>query len=113
MKIEYEATFVNINKDLIREKLSKIGARLKKAEVKMRRTSFFPPEKFDKNSAYLRVRDEGSDYITMALKVQEKGSGIETERESEIEIKSYEKGVQFFKDLGYEQKSEQESLRET
>jgi len=112
MKIEYEATFFNIKKDEVRKKLKKIGAELLKPEVLMRRVVFEPPKHIDKNNGYIRVRDEGYGKITMTFKIQDKGAGIETEKESEIEIKSFNDGVQFLIDLGYKKKSEQESLRE-
>ena len=102
-----------INKEEMRKKLNQVGAKLAKKETLMKRAVFYPPEHINKNKGYLRVRDEGVGKVTMTLKIQIDGAGIETERESEIEIKSsYEEGVKFLKNLGYKQKARQESLRE-
>lgn len=43
MKIEYEATFINVNKDNIRDRLQKAGASLIKPEFLQRRVVFELP----------------------------------------------------------------------
>ena len=68
MQTEYEATFMNVDKDEIREKLKQVGAVLVKPEVLMQRTVFNLPEGHHKEKAWARVRDEG-DKITMSFKV--------------------------------------------
>ena len=44
MKIEYEATFTDINKDEIRERLEKAGAVLRRPEFLQKRGTFRLPE---------------------------------------------------------------------
>src|SRR4030042_1295776 len=66
MNIEYEATFYPINKNQMRLKLKKTGAKLIKKEFLMKRTVFNPPIPI--KEGWLRVRNEG-DKITMSLKV--------------------------------------------
>ena len=43
MDIEYEATFVNINKDEIRKRLKNSGAKLIKPEFLQKRVVFYTP----------------------------------------------------------------------
>jgi len=47
MQAEYEATFININKDEIREKLKQVGAVLVKPEVLMKRYTFNLPKEHE------------------------------------------------------------------
>ena len=68
MEIEYEATFTNINKEHIRQKLSSIGATLEREEYLQRRTVFNLPKNNEIAGGWLRVRDEG-DKITLSLKI--------------------------------------------
>ena len=58
MNNEIEAQFLDINKEIIREKLKKVGAKLVKPEVLMRRIIF----DIGKHE-YARVRDEGGGKI--------------------------------------------------
>jgi len=68
MIIEYEATFIDINKDEIRERLKKVNAKLIKPEFLQKRSVFdFPPGK-EVKGGFIRVRDEG-DKITLTLKI--------------------------------------------
>src|SRR3989344_1962246 len=67
MEIEYEATFLDINKEEIKEKLESAGAKLVKPEFMQKRVVFNLPAGHEKAHAWLRVRDE-QDKITMSYK---------------------------------------------
>jgi adenylate cyclase class 2 len=108
MNIEYEATFTKINKDQMRQKLKKAGAKLIKPEFLMRRHVYQPPIKLEEG--WLRVRDEG-DKITMALK-QMTGKKISDQKEIEFEVSNYETACKLLETIGCFNKSYQETLRE-
>lgn len=108
MKIEYEATFTNINKDDIRERLKAIGATLIKPEFLQKRVVFNLPNN-DPNS-WLRVRDEG-DRITMSLKKVE-GNNIQDQKETCFTVSDFAEAKEFLHLLGCPYKSYQETKRE-
>ncbi len=110
MKIEYEATFANVNKNEIRKILKEKGAVLLRKEFIQKRKVFYPPTCINKEDGFMRVRDEG-DKITMALKIF-KGEGIERQKETEIEVNDFDTACQLVKNLGMKQKSYQETKRE-
>ncbi len=109
MNIEYEATFLNIDKDNIRKRLIEIGAKCKKQEFLQKRYIFNLPHD-DSVGQWIRVRDE-SDKITMSWK-QIVGKGMESQKEIELEIDSFENGVEFVKKIGCNLVSYQETKRE-
>jgi adenylate cyclase class 2 len=78
MKIEYEATFSNVDKDKIRSKLSEVGAKLERPEFLQKRSVFHLPEGNHLIGGWMRVRDEG-DKITMSVKVVD-GNQIENQK---------------------------------
>jgi adenylate cyclase class 2 len=110
MKIEYEATFPNTDKDDVRARLKAAGAVLIKPEILMRRKSFAPPNEKDIKYSWARVRDEG-DKITMSFKTI-KGDKIEDQKEEMVIIDSFENGVGFLQAMGCREKAYQESKRE-
>lgn len=110
MDIEYEATFANVNKDEMRERLKKAGAKLLRPEYLQKRIPFnLPKEKRAKNR-FARVRDEG-DKVTMSLKIFD-GDKIENQKEICLTVNSFNEAVKFLEELGCEPKSFQESKRE-
>ncbi|MBM4177237.1 CYTH domain-containing protein [Candidatus Gribaldobacteria bacterium] len=113
MQTEYEATFLNIDKDKMRDKLKELGAVLVKPEVLMKRYVFNLPQEKYKNRGWARVRDEG-DKITMSFKtVNFEGVGkIDDQKEICLKIDNFENGVEFLKLLGCQEKAFQESKRE-
>jgi adenylate cyclase, class 2 len=110
MEIEFEATFINQDKDVAREKLKMAGAVLVRPEYMQRRTVFNLPIGHEIDGGWLRVRDEG-DKITMSLKIVD-GQKIENQKEICLEIKDYKTAVDFLETLGCEKKAFQESKRE-
>ncbi|MCG2689915.1 CYTH domain-containing protein [Candidatus Parcubacteria bacterium] len=113
MQTEYEATFENINKDKIRERLKKAGAVLVKPETLMKRYVFNLPNAQDGKPGWARVRDEG-DKVTMSFKrVNFGGTGkIEDQKEICLKIDNFDNGFEFLKALGCGEKAYQESKRE-
>jgi adenylate cyclase, class 2 len=110
MQIEYEATFPNINKDEMRKKLIKAGAKLIKPEFLQKRNVFNLPTGHEIEGGWLRVRDEG-DKITMSLKAVIAGN-INNQKEICLTIDNYNQAVSFLKQIGCEEKSYQETKRE-
>jgi adenylate cyclase class 2 len=110
MKIEYEATFPNIDKDEIREKLKNVGATLVRPEFLQKRIPFFLPTGNEIPGGFLRVRDEG-DKITMTLKVVN-GENIEDQKEIILTVNNFDEAVNFLKSIGCTEKSYQETKRE-
>lgn len=110
MKIEYEATFIDINKDDIRERLEKAGAVLRRPEFLQKRVTLNLPEGHEIAGGWLRVRDEG-DKITMTLKVVD-GDKIEDQKEINLKIDDFEEAVKFLEMMGCQKKSYQETKRE-
>ena len=80
METEYEATFLNINKEEIRKKLKEISAVLAKPEFLQKRIPFHLPKEKHSLGKFVRVRDEG-DKITFSLKIFESGNKIEDQKE--------------------------------
>ena len=110
MKIEYEATFINIDKDEVRQKLKALGASLIKPEFLQKRVSFDLPSGHEKKGAWLRVRDEGGKN-TLTLKIID-GEKIEDQKEISLVIDSLEEALELLTVMGCRKKAYQESKRE-
>ena len=113
MQTEYEATFINIDKDEVREKLKKVGAVLIKPEVLMTRYTFNLPEGFEQKDRFLRVRDEG-DKITLSFKIINEGGAKDIDNQKEIclNIDNFDNAVELLRMIKCPTKSFQESKRE-
>ena len=110
MKIEYEATFLNIDKQEIRERLRKIKGKLIRPEFLQKRIVFSLPKGNEIKGGWVRIRDEG-DKITMSLKVVN-GMGIESQKEICLKIDNFKEAEEFLTILGCQKKAYQESKRE-
>lgn len=110
MKIEYEATFTNVEKDMMRDKLKEAKAVLLRPEFMQRRTVFHLPEGNHVTGGWMRVRDEG-DKITMSVKVVD-GDQIEDQKEACLTVDSFDEAEIFLTTIGCKQKSYQETKRE-
>lgn len=110
MYTEYEATFLNVNKDEIRERLKKAGALLLRPEYLQKRVNFHLPKEKRAPDSFVRVRDEG-DKITLSLKIFE-GDKIENQKELCIKVDSFNETVKFLELIGCESKGYQETKRE-
>lgn len=110
MKIEYEATFPNINKDEIRQRLMAAGADLLRPEFLQKRCTFNFPVGHEIAGGWLRVRDEG-DKITMTLKVVD-GDQIHNQKEITLKVDDFAEAEKFLVTMGCRKKSYQETRRE-
>lgn len=110
MNIEYEATFTNIDKNGMRAKLRKAGAKLIRPEFLQKRTVLHLPKGCKIKDGWLRVRDEGNK-ITTTLKVVD-GVKIHNQKEINLEVDDFEKANQFLAAIGCVKKAYQESKRE-
>ena len=106
MKNEIEAQFLDIDKDIVRQKLKKLNATLEKPETLMRRTVFYTGE-----HSFARVRDEG-DKIVMTYKNVNDNHSIMGTKELNIEVNDYSGAVSFLENCGIKIKSRQETKRE-
>ena len=109
MNIEWEAKFLNIDKDKLREKLKSVGAKLVKSETLYKRAVFYLPKGHEIDGGWLRVRDEG-DKITMSLKATINGS-IDTKKETMVTVDNYDNARQLLTDIGCIEKAYQETKR--
>ncbi len=110
METEYEAKFVNIDKEEIRERLKKAGAELVKPEFMQKRVCFNLPTGHENFNAWMRVRDE-QDKITMSYK-EIVGDNIEDQKEINLVINDFKNGVEFLEKICCQKKSYQENKRE-
>jgi adenylate cyclase class 2 len=110
MYIEYEATFINVDKNDIRQRLKAIGATKVKDEFLQRRSVFRLPESNQINGGWLRVRDEG-DRVTMSLKIID-GEAITDQKEIQIVVDSFAQAKELLISIGCQEKAFQESRRE-
>src|SRR3989338_4442724 len=110
MHIEYEAKFLDINRDEIRKKLEQIGARIIRSEFFQKRSVFHLPKEKRSIDAWLRVRDEG-DKITVSHKVVD-GDGIENQKEILVTVNDFEQAELFLISIGCEKKAYQVTKRE-
>ena len=110
MKVEYEATFTDIDKESTRTKLKDAGAILGRPEFLQKRVTFNLPDGVDMEGGWLRVRDEG-DKITLSLKAVH-GDGIESQKEILLTVNDFNEAAELLTTLGCNQKSYQETKRE-
>ena len=110
MTKEYEAKFLNIDVDSIKNKLKQNGAKQVHGPLKFYRLIFKRcNETGNDKPGFVRIRDEGKN-ITMTTKIFNDKKFPE---EHEITInESFEKGCEFLKAIGIEEKSYQETMRE-
>ncbi len=106
MNLEIEATFVEINKAELRQKLQSLGGKLLQPEMLMRRVIFDLPG----TNRFARVRDEGNK-IVMTYKCHHDNSLLGTE-EINVEVNDYDSAIAFLKAVGLKAKAIQETYRE-
>ncbi|MBI4120510.1 MAG: CYTH domain-containing protein [Parcubacteria group bacterium] len=110
MNVEYEATFLDINKDEVRGRLKKARAQLVRPEYLQKRMPFHLPKEKRSKDVWLRVRDEG-DKVTLSLKVVD-GDKIENQKEICITVDNFDETIRLLELIGCEKKSYQETKRE-
>ena len=109
MPKEYEAKFLDIDVEAVKKILKKNGAKKVQNPIKYRRMIFKRCEEKGDKPGFVRIRDEG-DKVTMTTKVF---ADTKFPQEHEIVIQdTFEKGTEFLKSVGIEEKSYQETIRE-
>lgn len=109
MKSEIEAKFLNVNHDVLRAKLTELGATLEQPMRTMRRVVIHTPAMTEKN-AFVRVRDEGN-RTTITYKQFDEDT-IDGAKEYEVEVSDFETAVGLLTAAGLEHDTFQESRRE-
>ena len=103
---EIEATFYEINKDEMREKLKELGAKLIYPEFLMRRVVY----ETGKHS-FARVRQEGNG-VVMTYKKYNDDTNIMGCKEVNVKVDDYEAANLFMHGIGMQEKANQDSYRE-
>lgn len=110
METEYEAKFLDIEPNRVRDMLKDAGATLERPEFLQRRWIIELPEATRQKGVWLRVRDEG-DKITLTWKSQ-LGEKIEDQKEIELIIDDFDNAVELLEKMGCTPESYQETRRE-
>lgn len=109
MPKEFEAKFLNIDITNIKNKLRENGAKQVHGPVKFYRVIFDRCKKTGDKPGFVRVRKEANK-ITMTTKIF---NDKKFPQEYEVTInESFEKGCEFLRAIGIEEKSSQETMRE-
>jgi adenylate cyclase class 2 len=110
METEYEAKFLDVDKEQVRNRLVSGGAILQRPEFAQKRWVFnLPPEKHSP-LVFARVRDEGG-IVTVTWK-RFSGGEIDNPEEIELVVDSFDKAVELLTELGCTPTSFQENRRE-
>lgn len=112
---EIEVKYLNIDIDLIEDKLKKIGAKKIFKKLYRRRVFDYPDLRLNDQGAWIRVRDEG-DKTTITFK---KRIGMKNDdkmrddsmEEVELEVSDFDKMAIFFEKIGLKQKFYEENWR--
>jgi adenylate cyclase class 2 len=110
METEYEAKFLDIDKDDVRARLTAAGATLERPEFAQRRWVFDLPKEKHSPHILARVRDEGG-IFTVTWK-EFSGEKIDNPKEIELIVDSFDKAVELLTELGCVPRSYQENRRE-
>lgn len=111
MDVEFEARFLNIDTDAVRDKLVAQGGACVMPRTLMRRI-VFKNKDIAERGGWLRLRDEGR-RITMTYK-QATGdvSAIDTTLEAEIQVNDFQAAKALLEAMGFEALRHQENYRE-
>lgn len=110
MQIEYEATFIKVDKTEMRNRLRAVGAQLVKPEFLQRRVVFNLPSGHERVGAWLRVRNEG-DKNTLSLKIID-GESISDQKELCLQVDNFDHAIDLLTLIGCDNKAYQETKRE-
>jgi len=112
MKTEIEAKWLNIDLDLIRDKLKSVEAVLVEPDRLMVRSPFdFPDFSLEKKHGWVRVRNEG-DKTTLSYK-QLDDRTLHGTKEITVVVNDFDATCDFLNAIGLEAKSFQETRRES
>ena len=111
MQIEYEATFANIDKNEIRARLKKAGAKMIYPEFLMKRYVWHFPKGHEVKGGWVRVREE-ADQITLSVKMISDNKNIEDQKETYVTVNNFEDAKEIINAIGCQERAYQESKRE-
>jgi adenylate cyclase class 2 len=112
MKTEIEAKWLDVDKEEIRKKLKQAGAKQIHPERLMTRRNFdYPDGRLEKISGWVRVRDEANK-VTLSYK-QVDDRSIHGTKEVDAIVNDADVACDFLESIGLEQKSFQETKRES
>lgn len=112
MQTELEVKFLDIDPDALRQKLTAIGATREYPERLMKRHVFdFPDKRLEKEGAWVRVRDEGDQKITLSYK-RLIDRTLQGTKEITLEVSDFLGMTHFLLAIGMRQSSYQETKRE-
>ena len=110
MKKEIEATYLSVDKEDVRKKLTVAGFVLQTPEYMMRRKTFDFSRVAPNRNKWGRVRQE-ADKVTMTVK-EVRGSGINDTYEVELVVNDFNTASDFFEACDIPAKAFQENMRE-
>lgn len=111
MQKEIEATFLDVNHNALRARLTELGATCEQPQHDMLRATYdYPDLRLDKKAAWIRVRQEGGK-VTMGYK-QRQSETIDGMTEVEFTIDDYNMACNFLLAIGLKEKAKQETRRE-
>ena len=112
MHTEIEAKFLDVDADLLREKLKFLKATLVNDERTMKRKNFdFEDDRLRKINGWVRVRDEGNK-VTLSYK-QLNDRTLHGTKEVNVTVEDFEDTCNFLESIGMKQKSYQVTKRES
>lgn len=110
MITEFEAKFLNIDRDSLHKQLIKIGA-IKTTEQKLMRRKIFDLPAATSTKQWVRVRDENNK-ITLTLKRVSDSTRIDGTQELEFSVDDFDKANEFLTLCGLIPQAYQENYRE-
>ncbi len=110
MQTEYEAKFLDVDKDEVRMRLKNAGATLERSEFLQRRWVLDLPGDKNTRGAFVRVRDEGG-IMTLTWK-DYPGGAVNHPKEIEVVVSDFDNTVELLTQLGCTPRSYQENYRE-
>lgn len=110
MKTEIEVKFIDIDIDVIRQRLQDVGAECEQPMRLMRR-ALIETDAMTQENAFLRLRDEGH-RTTLTYKMFKENS-LTGAREHEVTVSDYDTMHKILLACGFEFQTTQESKRET
>lgn len=112
MEKEIEAKFLNVDHEVVRNKLKQLGAECKHKSMLIHRTVYdFPDRRLQDRRAWVRLREELDGSIELMLK-QVQDDVLGETYEQAVKVDNYGSAKKFLVSIGLEVKGEQESKRE-
>ena len=112
METEIEAKFLDIDKKDLQQRLKGLGATLIYSERLMKRNVFdYPDERLEKEGAWVRVRDEGDNKITLSYK-RLVDRTLQGTKEITLDVSNFDTMTNLLLAIGLKQDAYQETKRE-